>query len=1006
MRKSTLRMTTKAALSSRLLATLLAALLSVPLATHAAGLGKLTVLSVLGQPLRAEVDLSASRDELTSLAARLASPEAFRQAGIEYLPAMAGMRMTVDKRANGQPYLRLTSERSINEPFLDVLVEMNWASGRLVREYTFLLDPPEAQPATPAVATPVTLPEAPLLAPPAPAPAPIATAPAPAPIVTAPAALEPSLPPAQLAAVPVEAAAAKLQPRPRPAEVRPMPAPPAAPAPTRLVKQGDTLGKIAQQNRPDGVSLDQMLVALFRSNEDAFEGGNMNRLKAGKILALPDEAAVKAVDESVATKTVLAQSVDFNAYRRKLAAAAASSSAKAPEVQQQASGKIQPKVEDKVAAAPAGKDKLEISKSQAAKDAKVAAAEKAGAKRMAALEEDVVARDKALTDAKGRIAALEKNIDDLKKLVELKNQNMALLQRQAQQAQAKAETPAVAPAKPETAKAEPPKPAVAKPEAPKPEPAKSELAKPEPAKPELAKAEAAKVEEAKPEEAKPAEAPKPLAPPPAAPAADAKPPVVKPVVPPPPPPGLLDESPELVYGGGGLAALLLAYAAYAVRRRKQAAAGSLRAPTSRKADSAFASNSVIGSTGGQSVDTTNSSLHTDFSQSGMAALDGDEGVDPVAEADVYMAYGRDTQAEEILLEALKTDPTRHTIHLKLLEIYSARKSLKQFENIATDLYSQTGGVGPDWDKAALLVHKIDPENPLYGRRAAELGEPSAASGGEPFGLSEEHSEALFEPEPLAPVQVIEPPRAEEVPISLDFDLDLGAPEAPVAEPVVVPVVAPVAPVAARDDEPASLDFDVVTAGVEAPLEAEVPAQEHSFDLPHMALPETESESESAGADSSTVGAELEFHALAQEALPPLPEVSATTAGEHPDDNALDFDFDLTPAAPEAAPAAPAQAAAQAAARAVPNLDFSAIDLDLDTPVAEPTAPLAAEPAVPPAVATVATVASEEVATKLELAHAYEEMGDKEGARELLEEVIKEGNAEQQEAARVKLAHLG
>ncbi|MBS1171771.1 MAG: fimV, partial [Proteobacteria bacterium] len=109
----------------------------------------------------------------------------------------------------------------------------------------------------------------------------------------------------------------------------------------------------------------------------------------------------------------------------------------------------------------------------------------------------------------------------------------------------------------------------------------------------------------------------------------------------------------------------------------------------------------------------------------MTAIDADEGVDPVAEADVYMAYGRDAQAEEILLDALKNEPTRHAIHVKLMEIYAQRKSLKQFENHASELYAQTGGVGADWEKAAAMGRKLDPANPLYGGKPA--AEPVAAA---------------------------------------------------------------------------------------------------------------------------------------------------------------------------------------------------------------------------------------------------------------------------------------
>jgi pilus assembly protein FimV len=118
------------------------AMAMLPLTAGAAGLGKLTVLSALGQPLKAEVDISASRDEVPTLSARLAPAEAFRQQGIEYAAGLSGIRMAVDKRPSGQPYVRIFSDRPLNEPFLGLLVELSWGSGRLVREYTFLLDPP------------------------------------------------------------------------------------------------------------------------------------------------------------------------------------------------------------------------------------------------------------------------------------------------------------------------------------------------------------------------------------------------------------------------------------------------------------------------------------------------------------------------------------------------------------------------------------------------------------------------------------------------------------------------------------------------------------------------------------------------------------------------------------------------------------------------------------------------------------------------------------------------
>src|SRR5688572_16665677 len=121
----------------------IALLFGATVAAEAAGLGKLTVNSSLGQPLNAEIDLvSLQPGELENLSARVASAEAFRDARIEYTPSLRLLRFSIEKRANGTPYLKVTSQGPINEPFLDVLVEVTWAAGRIQREYPILLDPP------------------------------------------------------------------------------------------------------------------------------------------------------------------------------------------------------------------------------------------------------------------------------------------------------------------------------------------------------------------------------------------------------------------------------------------------------------------------------------------------------------------------------------------------------------------------------------------------------------------------------------------------------------------------------------------------------------------------------------------------------------------------------------------------------------------------------------------------------------------------------------------------
>lgn len=477
-----------------------AAIMAIPLVAQSAGLGKLTVVSALGQPLRAELDVSASEDELLSLAARVAPQEAFRQANIEYATAaLTGLRFTLDKRASGQPYFRISSDRTINDPFIDILVELNWSAGRLVREYTFLLDPPELKTAVGETAQPATVnvPE-----------------------------VRKSLPVAEKPErSPEPASAPQTAARKEPARVVSA-GKMAVSAEGRQVKAGDTLGKIAGETRPEGVSLDQMLVALFRGNPEAFDGQNMNRLKAGKILSLPPAESVAAVSPDDARRTILAHASDFEAYRKKLAgAAAAAPVAKNEESSQSSSGRIAPKVEDK-APAPAGKDKLQVSRTETGKGA--------GTPQATRHEEDLAARDKALKEANSRVAELEKNLADLKKLAEMKSQSAAALQQQAQAAKPPSSAP-------EGKKVEPPP-----------------AAKPEPASVVPPAAPGTPVASVTPP--KPAEAPKP---PP-------KPVSKQPL--PPPEPSFVEENGPLVFGGGGLIALLAGYLGFRVWQRKRDAA--------------------------------------------------------------------------------------------------------------------------------------------------------------------------------------------------------------------------------------------------------------------------------------------------------------------------------------------------------------------------------------------------------------------------------------------------
>jgi pilus assembly protein FimV len=360
--------------------TLIAASLAlISASAQAAGLGKLTVYSALGQPFRAEIELvSVSREEALTLSARLAPPEAYRQANIDYASPLLAIKFKVEKQRpdSEQLILRMSSTQAINEPFLDMLVELDWAGGRLVREYNMLLDPPGYTTAAPPAPAPVITP-------------PVVSAPpeVTAPVVQPPVEARPLAPAPEAAPAPATPPAAETAPAAPPAEIKPAapaavvkPAKPEVRQPTSVgtydVKRGDTLRKIAEQNKIDGVSVDQMLIALYRNNHDAFIANNINRLRSGVILNIPDRDEALGTGEADARRLVTAQAADFNAYRRSLAGAVEKApAAKESTAVQSAQGKITPKVEDKAAPAP-GQDQLTLSKADNAGKAGTAAAKR------------------------------------------------------------------------------------------------------------------------------------------------------------------------------------------------------------------------------------------------------------------------------------------------------------------------------------------------------------------------------------------------------------------------------------------------------------------------------------------------------------------------------------------------------------------------------------------------------------------------------------------------------
>ncbi len=646
----------------------------------AAGLGRLTVQSALGQPLRAEVEITAmSREEAASLNARLAEPAAFRQAGLEFNPALRGLRFAIERRDSGRPIVRITSTQPLNEPFVDLMVELNWAAGKFVREYTFLLDPPELRiagrelvdggqgqlvtAATPAAASKPTE------------------------------AAQPAAAPA--AAAPVSPAPTAQRPRPAPA-----PTPAARPAATATapssveVKAGDTLTGIATQVGYEGVSLDQALISIYQANPAAFFG-SVHQLKAGSTLSVPDRQAMAAIDPAQAREQIRVQTRDFNEYRSRLAESARSVAV--AKSGQSVAGSVTAKVEDKGAPA-ASSDQLRLSKSgPAAAGETVGATGTASSKSGAAVEQSV-ARDAALRESESRVAELEKNVGDLQQLLELKNRQLADLQKQVEAGKAldKAATGTIAKADAVPAAPTAPAPGPVATPAQAPAQAPSAVSPSEPAKPEPAPVAASAPAPAPVEAPKPApvEAPKARVAPPA-PASE---------------PSFVEDlmsNPLMLPGLGAILALGAGYGWYAMRRRRKVE----KFEDSLIAAEGFSTNSLFGSTGGQNVDTTSSVFSSSTKDSGVDVHSTE--VDPIAEAEVYIAYGREAQAEEILKEALRRQPERQAIRAKLLEIYSGRKDLDAFNRVAGEMHRATGGQNEEWAKVVTMGLALDPDNALY-----------------------------------------------------------------------------------------------------------------------------------------------------------------------------------------------------------------------------------------------------------------------------------------------------
>jgi pilus assembly protein FimV len=903
----------------------------LPLAGQALGLGEIRARSSLGQPFVADIPLAIdSPDELRDLSVVLAPAETFARFGLDRPPALAELRFSVDPSAT-PPVIRVSSSRPVSEPFLSLLLEISWPKGRLLREYTVLLDPPAFdERATPAAAVPPVAPR------PAAAPRPVeraAAAPAPVPAAAAPAA---------------QASGGDLY----------------------TVVRGDTLSAIALQARPDpGVSLNQVMLALYRANPEAFLG-NINRLKAGAVLRLPSRDAMTGLGPADADAEVSRQMAEWR------------------EPSGDAGGARLQLVPPAPGTVPTG--------AQA-----------------------------------GRVRELEAELAETRRLLEVRNRELQALQQRL--GVGPAALPAAATAgsdQPETAVERLPGegPAVAAPaEAPAAAPADQRARRPRTPKPPVDGSGS----------------------------------------------GLADTVGTVVLNQWFLgAAALVLLAAYLLYRRRTAGeyqsryaddgpqmlSPAMGAGAARRGDEPFlveeddAGLAAAAATGPIAAADLETPLERTISAEGGMQLDQS---DAIAEADFHSAYGLYDQAAEILNRALRAEPDRRDLRLKLLEVYFSWENKAAFLDEARAFRAQLGSsTDPDWRKVVIMGSQLCPGEPLFAG-SGDAGTEAAAAG---------PAAAVLD---LDLDLTADPPA--DVPDLIDFDLGDGAgrdddatllapppgstTETPTIEVRAVDAPATESPTvespalrSTGTDAPTmetptiesptieSLlddDFDLTDAAgpaghraagdsptVEAPTLESVapgwvpgvqnrfpasPEQTGEIDLEDLGLDLTGLDEAATGLQNQAADLDLGGMGATSVSLPGLdagdtastagPGLRESDPGPTPGDTAEQPGFAIDDTAEQ--PRGPLVDLSYDSAE-LAGLDF---DLDDGTRLGvEPTASLGGGRGPDGPTMT-------EVGTKLDLARAYIDMGDPDGARSILNEVLEEGDPGQRQEALKLLTEL-
>nr|WP_279153617.1 FimV/HubP family polar landmark protein [Pseudomonas mosselii] len=857
---------------------------------NALGLGELTLKSAQNQPLDAEIELLDVRDlTAAQMAPSLASPEEFAKAGVAFPPYLEDLTFTPVINPNGKSVLRVTSSKALPEPVVKFLVQVMWPQGRLLRDYSVLLDQAQAQGSQPTQAN----------------------------------------------------------------------INPAVSAGSYTTKRRDTLWQIAARNS-NGGSIQQTMLAIQALNPDAFIGNNINQLKIGQVLRLPDQQQVQSIPQAQANREVAEQYAAWREGRRL-----------GPRARQ-----LDATRRGEAGAAPARiaqGDNLRL----VAPGGKGAAGEaKALGDKLAVAQESLDTSRRDNEELKSRMVDLQSQLDKLQRLIELKNDQLARLEAQG----------AAAPQPP--AGALPGEPAPAQP---------AVNAQLTPAEPVVAPAPAA---------------------------ADTAPQDVAAEAPASEEPGMLDQllgNPlllGLIAGSAFLVLLLLLLLLARKRKAQQEAEKHLRMARALAEDSERGPDLELPPSSFEGLDVSAPTVTLSpavVAASAAAAVAAEKPAAPVeaaapavdpraallAEVDDSLARGRLNHAADLLEAAVASEPQRSDLRLKLMEVYARQGDQDAFAGQERKLAVNDANQA----EVAALKERFPA---MLGVAAVAAGAAGAAALAAE--LDEQYVQDLLQDKALelgesAPELVVEPvvaarpePVVDETDLDSAFDLSLGD-DLPVDDhldlagledlAVEAPEVqAEAEPVPAIAETDADDDFEALLAQAQAtPQNVDDLAE---FDLDVAEEPVAPASSEEAPVD---VAAEL----AAFEAIPEFDPISELELPE---------DFDLSLSLDDDSPAAKNFASELDDV----NAELDKLSQNLDIPAATPEPQFTAEDAAlePEPLDDLDFdffSGADEVATKLDLARAYIDMGDHQGARDILDEVVKDGDDSQRQEANEMLSRL-